>query len=105
MALATSEIRLRSGMKGKAVHIIHVYKDYLWAMGEKSDPPDTHGALNDEVGEEDEDEDGEGDKVDEKDKEHEEMEHENQANIVEESTEPMTPVKKSLNTDGKLNAA
>ena len=39
MASPTSEIRVRSGMKGKAVHIIHVYKDFLWAMGDKSDPP------------------------------------------------------------------
>ncbi|KAI9489297.1 hypothetical protein BDB00DRAFT_981244 [Zychaea mexicana] len=41
MALPTSEIRVRSGMKGKAVHLIHVYRDHLWAMGDKSDPPET----------------------------------------------------------------
>ncbi|KAI7857575.1 hypothetical protein BDC45DRAFT_500145 [Circinella umbellata] len=40
MTLPTSEIRVRSGMKGKAVHIIHVYRDFLWAMGDKSDPPE-----------------------------------------------------------------
>ncbi|KAI8991996.1 hypothetical protein BDF20DRAFT_847680 [Mycotypha africana] len=40
MALPTSDIKPRSGMKGKAVHIIHVYEDYLWAMGDKSAPPE-----------------------------------------------------------------
>ncbi|KAG1171588.1 hypothetical protein G6F70_006871 [Rhizopus microsporus] len=39
MALPTSEIKPRSGMKGKAVHVIHVYQDFLWAMGDKSEPP------------------------------------------------------------------
>ncbi|KAG2231959.1 hypothetical protein INT48_001268 [Thamnidium elegans] len=32
MTVPTSEIKPRSGMKGKAVNIIHVYEDYLWSM-------------------------------------------------------------------------
>ncbi|KAI9323122.1 hypothetical protein BX666DRAFT_1883530 [Dichotomocladium elegans] len=39
MALSSRDIRVRSDMKGKAVHLIHVYRDYLWTMGDKSDPP------------------------------------------------------------------
>ncbi|KAI9275983.1 hypothetical protein BY458DRAFT_489044 [Sporodiniella umbellata] len=40
MALPTSEIKPRSGMKGKAVHILHVFQDCLWSMGDKSEPPE-----------------------------------------------------------------
>jgi translation initiation factor 2D len=54
MALPTSEIKPRSGMKGKAVHIIHVYEDYLWSMGDKSGPPELQDISDDEY-EEDED--------------------------------------------------
>lgn len=54
MALPTSEIKPRSGMKGKAVHIIHVYEDYLWSMGDKSGPPELLDISDDEY-EEDED--------------------------------------------------
>lgn len=57
MATPTSEIKPRSGMKGKAVRIIHVYEDYLWAMGDKSEPPEMHDVSDDEyVEEEDADE-------------------------------------------------
>ncbi|KAL9558325.1 hypothetical protein MBANPS3_000948 [Mucor bainieri] len=52
MAVPTSEIRPRSGMKGKAVHIIHVYEDYLWAMGDKSGPPELESISDDEYEEE-----------------------------------------------------
>lgn len=48
MALPTSEIKPRSGMKGKAVHIIHVYEDYLWSMGDKSGPPELLDISDDE---------------------------------------------------------
>ncbi|KAI7891532.1 uncharacterized protein EV154DRAFT_464103 [Mucor mucedo] len=54
MALSTSEIKPRSGMKGKAVHIIHVFEDYLWSMGDKSGPPELLDISDDEY-EEDED--------------------------------------------------
>lgn len=29
---------LRDGMKGQAVHVLHTYKDALWALGAKSEP-------------------------------------------------------------------
>lgn len=54
MAVSTSEIKPRSGMKGKAVHIIHVYEDYLWSMGDKSGPPE-HLDISDDEYEEEED--------------------------------------------------
>ncbi|KAF7727001.1 hypothetical protein EC973_008114 [Apophysomyces ossiformis] len=54
MALPTSEIRPRSGMKGKAVHVIHVYHDYLWAMGDKSEPAEFQNTSDDESYQEDE---------------------------------------------------
>ncbi|KAG0177515.1 hypothetical protein DFQ29_004745 [Apophysomyces sp. BC1021] len=56
MALPTSEIRPRSGMKGKAVHIIHVYHDHLWAMGDKSEPSEFYDMSDDEYQEEEKDE-------------------------------------------------
>lgn len=40
MAIDTSKIKVRQGMKGKAVNLIHVYQDFLWALGDKSNPPD-----------------------------------------------------------------
>ncbi|KAG1472283.1 hypothetical protein G6F56_001634 [Rhizopus delemar] len=40
MVLPTSDIKPRSGMKGKAVNILHVFEDCLWAMGDKSEPPE-----------------------------------------------------------------
>jgi translation initiation factor 2D len=52
MALPTSDIRPRSGMKGKAVHIIHVYEDFLWSMGDKSEPPEMQDISDDEYEEE-----------------------------------------------------
>ncbi|KAI7867020.1 hypothetical protein BDF14DRAFT_1882133 [Spinellus fusiger] len=48
MALPTSQIKPRSGMKGKAVHILHVYQDHLWAMGDKSDPPGLNITLEED---------------------------------------------------------
>ncbi|KAI8145920.1 hypothetical protein BJV82DRAFT_602744 [Fennellomyces sp. T-0311] len=59
MALPTSEIRVRSGMKGKAVHLVHVYRDYLWAMGDKSDPPEAVD-ISDDADDEYIDDEGEG---------------------------------------------
>lgn len=56
MAVPTSEIRPRSGMKGKAVHIIHVYEDFLWAMGDKSGPSELESISDDEYEEEEEEE-------------------------------------------------
>jgi translation initiation factor 2D len=52
MSVPTSEIKPRSGMKGKAVHIIHVYEDFLWAMGDKSEPPELQDVSDDEYEEE-----------------------------------------------------
>lgn len=57
MVLPTRDIVPRSGMKGKAVHLLHVYRDYLWAMGDKSDPPDMKDMSEDEDEEEDEEQD------------------------------------------------
>ncbi|CAO3615572.1 unnamed protein product [Cunninghamella echinulata] len=48
MALSSSDIKLRSGMKGKAVFIIHVYQDFLWSMGDKSDPPEMKELSDDD---------------------------------------------------------
>ncbi|ORY95679.1 hypothetical protein BCR43DRAFT_493418 [Syncephalastrum racemosum] len=63
MALPTKDIRPRSGMKGKAVHIIHVYHDHLWAMGDKSEPPELETISDDEYEEEEgeDEEDGRDD--------------------------------------------
>lgn len=55
MTVSTSEIIPRSGMKGKAVNIIHVYEDYLWSMGEKTEPPELQTISDDEYEEEEED--------------------------------------------------
>lgn len=35
-------------MKGKAVIILHVYNDFLWAMGDKSGPPELKDISDDE---------------------------------------------------------
>ena len=48
MVLPTSDITPRAGMKGKAVHIIHVYEDFLWAMGDKSEPPELQNVSDDD---------------------------------------------------------
>ncbi|RUS22292.1 hypothetical protein BC937DRAFT_89765 [Endogone sp. FLAS-F59071] len=54
IAIATSKLTPLSNLKGKAVHIIHVYKDHLWAMGTKADPPDlTEMPVQGELEEED----------------------------------------------------
>jgi translation initiation factor 2D len=57
MALDTSKIAVRSGMKGKAVNLIHVYQDCLWAMGDKSDPPNLESIKRPENSDDEEDED------------------------------------------------
>lgn len=59
MALSSSEIKIRTGMKGKAVLIIHVYQDYLWAMGDKSDPPEMKEISDDDDDSDDEDDEKE----------------------------------------------
>lgn len=83
MALPTSEIRPRSGMKGKAVHVIHVYEDYLWSMGDKSTPPEFEGVSDDEYEEEEEAED---------------KDNRNQTDIV--NTTEELPEKTQLTTSG-----
>ncbi|KAK9765591.1 hypothetical protein K7432_005952 [Basidiobolus ranarum] len=40
MAVDTSEIPISGPRKGKGVYILHVYRDYLWSHGDKSDPPE-----------------------------------------------------------------
>lgn len=57
MVVPTSDIKVRSGMKGKAVHIIHAYEDYLWAMGDKSGPPELQDISDDEYEEDEAEED------------------------------------------------
>ncbi|KAI8070209.1 hypothetical protein BDF21DRAFT_344872 [Thamnidium elegans] len=59
MTVPTSEIKPRSGMKGKAVNIIHVYEDYLWSMGEKTEPPELQTISDDEYEEEEDEDHGE----------------------------------------------
>lgn len=101
MALPTSDIKPRSGMKGKAVHIIHVHEDFLWAMGDKSGPPELESISDDEY-EEEEDEEGE-----------EEQEHgqSKDTNVITEKMEeisiatptaPATANSKQLTTNGNL---
>ncbi|KAI8390842.1 uncharacterized protein BYT42DRAFT_554517 [Radiomyces spectabilis] len=55
MALPSKDIKVRSGMKGKAVHIIHVFHDYLWSMGDKSEPPELQVGSESDTDEEEED--------------------------------------------------
>ncbi|KAI9276194.1 hypothetical protein BC943DRAFT_364395 [Umbelopsis sp. AD052] len=55
MALDTSNIAVRSGMKGKAVNLIHVYQDCLWAMGDKSEPPNLESIERSEDSDDEED--------------------------------------------------
>jgi len=40
MALPSNRLRVSGTEKGKAVHIAHTWKDYLWDMGAKSDIPE-----------------------------------------------------------------
>ncbi|KAI6042425.1 hypothetical protein EDC04DRAFT_3139203 [Pisolithus marmoratus] len=55
--LAADLEKLKAGGKGKAVHLLHSWKDYLFAMGSKADPP---GVVEiQEVGENKESEEGE----------------------------------------------
>lgn len=95
MATPTSEIKPRSGMKGKAVRIIHVYEDYLWAMGDKSEPPEMHDVSDDEYVEEEE--------VDETNAENNSTKEpsEVETKAVEESEDKATVV--HLSTNGKVN--
>lgn len=44
-------------MKGKAVIILHVYNDFLWAMGDKSGPPELKDISDDEYIEDSDDDD------------------------------------------------
>ena len=39
MALASDEIK-EDGKKGKAVYILHTWKDYLWELGGGGDVPE-----------------------------------------------------------------
>ncbi|RKP08940.1 hypothetical protein THASP1DRAFT_14937 [Thamnocephalis sphaerospora] len=39
MAVSTVSIPKNGPLKGKGVHLIHTYKDHLWAHGDKSQPP------------------------------------------------------------------
>jgi translation initiation factor 2D len=39
MALPSDQLRAGGREKGKAVHVIHTWKDYLWEMGSKGDVP------------------------------------------------------------------
>ncbi|CAO3585977.1 unnamed protein product [Absidia cylindrospora] len=59
MATSSADIKVRSGMKGKAVIILHVYNDFLWSMGDKSSPPELKDISDDEYVEEEEDNDEE----------------------------------------------
>ncbi|KAI6020548.1 hypothetical protein EDC04DRAFT_3118322 [Pisolithus marmoratus] len=55
--LAADLEKLKAGGKGRAVHLLHSWKDYLFAMGSKADPP---GVVEiQEVGENKESEEGE----------------------------------------------
>ncbi|KAI8989353.1 hypothetical protein BDB01DRAFT_718788 [Pilobolus umbonatus] len=58
MAIASDNIKVRAGMKGKAVHIIHVYKDFLWALGTKAEPAEIEEITNN-VSEEDQEQESE----------------------------------------------
>ncbi|KAI8096873.1 uncharacterized protein BX664DRAFT_377996 [Halteromyces radiatus] len=57
MAISSSDIKVRSGMKGKAVYVLHVYHDFLWAMGDKSEPPEMKDISDDEYMEEEDEND------------------------------------------------
>ncbi|KAL1916842.1 uncharacterized protein VTP21DRAFT_5546 [Calcarisporiella thermophila] len=37
--MVASSVDILRGVRGKAVKVIHVYNDHLWAMGDKSKPP------------------------------------------------------------------
>lgn len=51
--LAVEISALSSGAKGKAVHVAHVWKDHLWMLGKKGDPPEPGPEITqeEEVGE------------------------------------------------------
>jgi len=40
MALPSNELKGKTEEKGKAVHIVHTWKDHFWDMGSKCDPPE-----------------------------------------------------------------
>ena len=41
-----SALQLNNDTKGKAVEVLHVYKDHLWAMGSKAEPPSSIPAVD-----------------------------------------------------------
>lgn len=51
--LAVDLNTLNAGGKGKAVHVLHTWKDHLFDMGNKTDPPDEMEIKEDEGGDED----------------------------------------------------
>lgn len=48
-AVSTEEMH-RMGMKGRGVCVLHTYKDYLWAFGDKSGPPSLPDAESEAQG-------------------------------------------------------
>ncbi|KAJ1653243.1 hypothetical protein IWQ61_006591 [Dispira simplex] len=52
MELSTEEIRTSKTNKGKAVHILHTYQDYLWKQGDQSHPtvPSNEAPVDSEQG-------------------------------------------------------
>jgi translation initiation factor 2D len=97
MAVPTSEIKPRSGMKGKAVHIIHVYEDFLWSMGDKSEPPEMQDISDDGYEEEEEEEEDKPEAATNKDEAPAAATKE--THLTDEKEEPNT---KQLSTDGRL---
>ncbi|KAG6374045.1 hypothetical protein JVT61DRAFT_4685 [Boletus reticuloceps] len=51
--LAVDLNTLKEGAKGKAVHVLHTWKDHLFDMGSKADPPGEMEIKEDELGGED----------------------------------------------------
>lgn len=99
MALPTSDIKPRSGMKGKAVHIIHVHEDFLWAMGDKSGPSELESISDDEY-EEEEDEEEDGEQEHEQSKITSVITEKMDKVSIANSTTPVTANPKQLTTNG-----
>lgn len=51
--LAVDLDTLKAGAKGKAVHVLHTWKDHLFDMGNKADPPGEMEVKEDESGDDD----------------------------------------------------
>ncbi|CAG8681067.1 10763_t:CDS:2, partial [Scutellospora calospora] len=49
MCVPTNTLRRGSVQKGIAVQIIHIYRDHLWSMGDKSHPPEDEDIKLDSV--------------------------------------------------------